>query len=344
MHPERIRCKTAGLKHRKEISRPYIHPWSFGCFFLRTPLEGKKAQEKVKNATTRRGLKPSPPQKNGQETDSGGPWVPPPPPQSRKTTAKIKPKHQLKALKRDRKGHLPHALQILFPTSSLLHSGVVLVPQFAQHSAPTAGRALPFPPLPPVAAAFGATALALASLSTAALGDPGASATTAALGEADSSPAAKAAATAALDSAAAFSSSMRAVASTLLYVGQPEHALVPPVPSQRPSPGHVPLACAVFVVADDAVVVEAAGAVAAAVVDAAAPDEGGLTIEFESGDDDAGFAFALLVSELGANGDGPTVLIPLVAVVDDGFDVELLADEGGGVRPREDGRGMCLDF
>lgn len=41
--------------------------------------------------------------------------------------------------------------------------------------------------------------------------------------------------------AAAFSSSMRAEsANTLLYVGQPEQALVPPVPSQRPSPGQVP--------------------------------------------------------------------------------------------------------
>ena len=41
--------------------------------------------------------------------------------------------------------------------------------------------------------------------------------------------------------AVAFSSSIRAeMAKALLYVGHPEQALVPPVPSQRPSPGQVP--------------------------------------------------------------------------------------------------------
>ena len=41
--------------------------------------------------------------------------------------------------------------------------------------------------------------------------------------------------------AVAFSSSIRAeMANALLYVGHPEHAFVPPVPSQRPSPGQVP--------------------------------------------------------------------------------------------------------
>ena len=34
-------------------------------------------------------------------------------------------------------GHVPQALQMLFPTSSLRHNGVVLVPQLAQLSAPT---------------------------------------------------------------------------------------------------------------------------------------------------------------------------------------------------------------
>ena len=38
--------------------------------------------------------------------------------------------------------HVPHALQILFPTSSRRHKGVVLVPQFAQLSAPTWLRTL----------------------------------------------------------------------------------------------------------------------------------------------------------------------------------------------------------
>lgn len=36
--------------------------------------------------------------------------------------------------------HLPQALQILLPTSSLRHKGVVLVPQLAQHNALTAAR------------------------------------------------------------------------------------------------------------------------------------------------------------------------------------------------------------
>ena len=40
---------------------------------------------------------------------------------------------------------VPHALQMLFPTSSLLQSGVALVPQFAQLSAPTWLRTLDLP-------------------------------------------------------------------------------------------------------------------------------------------------------------------------------------------------------
>ena len=47
---------------------------------------------------------------------------------------------------------LPHALQMLFPTSSLRHKGVVLVLQLAQDSAPTAPELAeplaPFFPLP----------------------------------------------------------------------------------------------------------------------------------------------------------------------------------------------------
>src|SRR5882762_5911759 len=50
--------------------------------------------------------------------------------------------------KKERK-NAPQALHILFPTSSLLHSGVVLVPQFAQFKAPTTAT-LPLPtPAPP---------------------------------------------------------------------------------------------------------------------------------------------------------------------------------------------------
>lgn len=43
--------------------------------------------------------------------------------------------------------HVPHALQMLFPTSSLRQRGVVLVPQLAQLSAPTVLRTLDRLPL-----------------------------------------------------------------------------------------------------------------------------------------------------------------------------------------------------
>ena len=52
------------------------------------------------------------------------------------------PPHPLQRSGQTRNGHLPHALQILLPTSSLRHNGVVLVPQFAQLRAPTALRPL----------------------------------------------------------------------------------------------------------------------------------------------------------------------------------------------------------
>lgn len=101
--------------------------------------------------------------------------------------------------------------------SSLLQSGVVLVPQLAQLNAPTATRAF-----------FALIALALASLSLAA----GEAISSGALGEA-MPPIASA-------SAAGTSAADRPAARTLLYVGHPEQASVPPVPSQRPSPGQVP--------------------------------------------------------------------------------------------------------
>ena len=125
----------------------------------------------------------------------------------------------------------PQALQILFPTSSLLQRGVVLVPQFAQQRAPTATRGFLLLPPPPT--------LASASLSIPGVVNSGsitaAGTTVSAMGES------AAAATRAALAAAAFSSSIRAeIANALLNVGQPEQALVPPVPSQRPSPGQVP--------------------------------------------------------------------------------------------------------
>ena len=104
---------------------------------------------------------------------------------------------------------------MLLPTSSRLHKGVVLVPQLAHDSAPTA--ALPF-----FAVAVGPT---LASLSFAA---------------GDAAPSAFGEARAEADSGTSSMSILADTASALLYVGHPEQADVPPVPSQRPSPGQVP--------------------------------------------------------------------------------------------------------
>jgi hypothetical protein len=56
------------------------------------------------------------------------------------------------------KTDIPQALQMLFPTSSLLQRGVVLVAQFAQLRAPTAPLIFDLPPDTP-------------GLSTSALGD-----------------------------------------------------------------------------------------------------------------------------------------------------------------------------
>lgn len=103
---------------------------------------------------------------------------------------------------------------MLLPTSSLLQSGVVLVPQFAQLSAPTAALAF----------------LAGGGLSPSMPGEE-----------------TSAAGVAVCTTAGAVSSVVAGSASTLggterelFSVGQPAHALDPPVPSQRPSPGHVP--------------------------------------------------------------------------------------------------------
>lgn len=221
------------------------------------------------------------------------------------------------------------------PTSSLLHKGVVLVPQFAHESAPTVLLTFLF-------TAAGALTLTLASLSTPPTPALGLAAPSTGLGEASSciatsgpileedeaSPAplvvlvaAAAAARAALAPAAAVSSSNRAE-STLLYVGHPLHALVPPVPSHRPSPGHVP-----------PVLVRWGLGVAEGVVDVVVGFGGILDVDlpfgvvpFVTG------AVVELLNELGAKGDVPTVV------------EESLLTAGGGVRPRDEGRGMCFDF
>ena len=122
-------------------------------------------------------------------------------------------------MKRDRDA--PHALQMLLPTSSLLQSGVVLVPQFAQLSAPTADLAF----------------FAGGGLSTSAPGEEMSAA----------GDAVCATAGAASSVVAGSVSSLPDTTRELFSVGQPAHALVPPVPSHRPSPGHVPppaLVCA----------------------------------------------------------------------------------------------------
>jgi len=138
---------------------------------------------------------------------------------------------------------------------------------------------------------------------------------------------AAAAANTALASAAAVSSSSRAErASALLYVGQPEHALVPPVPSHLPSPGQVPP----VVIRWDFVVTPG--------------DDLDGTLD---GDDlpfvvvVAAWAVIELLRELGANGEGPTA--ETVVTVDDAVWLDEFT-VGGGVRPREDGRGICLVF
>jgi len=110
----------------------------------------------------------------------------------------------------------PQALQMLFPTSSLLHNGVVLVPQLAQLRAPTADLIFFMGP------AGGLSASMLGEAASPVAGD---AARTAADGD---------------ESSAVVLSTLPDTASALLSVGHPAQALDPPVPSHRPSPGHVP--------------------------------------------------------------------------------------------------------
>ena len=119
---------------------------------------------------------------------------------------------------------------MLLPTSSLLQSGVVLVPQFAQLSAPTADFAF----------------FAGAGLSASTPGEEASAA-----GDATC-------ATAVVVSfvVAGSVSSLPDTARELFSVGQPAHALDPPVPSHRPSPGHVPPALVCAPVAEAGLVVE----------------------------------------------------------------------------------------
>jgi len=104
---------------------------------------------------------------------------------------------------------------MLFPTSSRLHNGVVLVPQLAQLRAPTADLTF--------------------------LAGPAGGLSASTLGEAASPVGDTARAAADGDElSAVVVSNLPDTASALLSVGHPAQALDPPVPSHRPSPGHVP--------------------------------------------------------------------------------------------------------
>ena len=105
----------------------------------------------------------------------------------------------------------PQALQILLPTSSRLHNGVVLVPQLAQLNAPTAFFMRDFPLTAP--------------LTSGVLGGGGSTTggRLSVLGPAAAEPEIE----------------LRA----LLKVGHPEQAEGPTVPSHLPSSGHVPARC-----------------------------------------------------------------------------------------------------
>lgn len=105
---------------------------------------------------------------------------------------------------------------MLLPTSSRLHSGVVLVPQLAQLRAPTADLT------------FFAGPEAGLSVSTPGEGASPVGVAPRAGADGDDS------------SAGAVMSNLPDMARALLSVGHPAQALDPPVPSHRPSPGHVP--------------------------------------------------------------------------------------------------------
>lgn len=105
---------------------------------------------------------------------------------------------------------------MLLPTSSLLHNGVVLVPQLAQLRAPTADLTFFAGP------------------------DAGLSVSTPGDGASPAGVAPRAGTDGDGSSAGAVISNLPDTASALLSVGHPAQALDPPVPSHRPSPGHVP--------------------------------------------------------------------------------------------------------
>src|SRR5882757_3945895 len=105
---------------------------------------------------------------------------------------------------------------MLFPTSSLLHNGVVLVPQLAQLRAPTVDLTF-----------FAGPA---GGLSASMLGEAASPLGEAACAGTDGGG----------SSAGVAMSNLPDTASALLSVGHPAQALDPPVPSHRPSPGHVP--------------------------------------------------------------------------------------------------------
>lgn len=134
----------------------------------------------------------------------------------------------------------PHALQILFPTSSLLQSGVVLVPQFAQLNAPTADLALLDPatgvlvPAPAERLLCSPPSPPGEDISAAPAPPAQGDWATAADGDAPLPSSTKA------GTASIVSPVLSDAARVLFSVGHPAQAVDPPVPSHRPSPGHVP--------------------------------------------------------------------------------------------------------
>lgn len=105
---------------------------------------------------------------------------------------------------------------------------------------------------------------------------------------------------------------------------------MPPVPSHRPSPGHVPPVAVLWGFGVTAV-----------------PD---LDDMVAGEDEDLPFVVAVVVeavmelfSELGANGEGPTV--ETVVWVEEAISwLDGLFAAGEDVLPRVNGRGMCFDF
>jgi len=157
---------------------------------------------------------------------------------------------------RQRVEDLPHALQILLPASSLLQSGVVEVLQLLQLRAPTIGGRdfLEFAVVAPetefasLLLSFASASLTSAAAAAALRFKSPSEFVVFASPESDAGAATGAwiwiwpeGVVSEGEAALICSETVTAAERALLYVGHPEQAEAPPVPSQRPSPGQVPL-------------------------------------------------------------------------------------------------------